>query len=37
MTAEHHTQWTVNNNFQIPKKWIDINLSLHPENLEHIV
>jgi hypothetical protein len=37
MTAEHHTQWTVNNNFQIPKKWIDINLSLHPDNLEHII
>ena len=37
MTAEHHTQWTVNNNFQIPQNWIDINLSLHPDSIEHSI
>jgi hypothetical protein len=29
MTAQHSSQWSCNNNFQIPQKWIDINLSLH--------
>ena len=29
MTATHNSAWTRNNNFQIPQKWIDINLSLH--------
>jgi hypothetical protein len=33
MTARHHSPWTQNNNFQIPQKWIDINLSLHPPDL----
>jgi hypothetical protein len=33
MTANHRSYLTKDNNFQIPKEWIDINLSLHPENL----
>lgn len=37
MTAEHHTQWSVNNNFQIPQKWIDINLSLNSDVIEYTV
>jgi len=37
MTAEHHTHWTINNNFQIPQKWIDINLSLHQDVIEHSI
>jgi hypothetical protein len=36
MTAYHVSAWTKNNNFQIPQKWIDINLSLHPILKHHI-
>jgi hypothetical protein len=31
ITAPHFSEWTRNNHFQIPKKWIDIYLSLHPQ------
>jgi len=34
MTAYHNSYWTNNNNFQIPEEWIDINLSLHPNNIK---
>ena len=33
ITASHDSFWTRNNHFQIPQKWIDINLSLHSPNL----
>jgi hypothetical protein len=29
MTAPHHSLWTMNNNFNIPDEWIDINRLLH--------
>ena len=29
MTAQHDSNWTINNNFIIPQEWIDINISLH--------
>jgi len=32
MTAKHTSHWTNNNNFTIPQKWIEINLSLHNLN-----
>jgi len=35
MTAQHNSFWTNNNTFQIPQKWIDINLSLHNNIVEH--
>ena len=31
--ANHSSHWTQNNHYQIPQKWIDINLSLHPSNI----
>ena len=33
MLANHSSCWTQNNHFQIPQKWIDINLSLHPSHI----
>jgi hypothetical protein len=33
MIASHNSVWTDNNNFVIPKKWIEINSSLHPSDL----
>jgi len=35
MTAHHVSSLTQGNNFQIPEKWIDINLSLHPPDFEY--
>ena len=35
MTAYHNSAWTFNNNFIIPQIWIDINLSLHSQNITY--
>ena len=37
ITANHTSFWTNNNLFQIPEKWIQINLSLHNGTFEHCV
>jgi hypothetical protein len=37
MTAKHYSFWAFNNNFNIPQKWIDINLSLHNNVIEHSI
>jgi hypothetical protein len=37
ITANHTSFWTNNNLFQIPEKWIQINLSLHKGTFEHCV
>lgn len=38
MLIQHESAWTINNNFIIPQEWVDINLSLHPENItEHVI
>lgn len=33
ITASHKSPWTKNNKFQIPQEWININLSLHSDNI----
>jgi hypothetical protein len=37
ITAAHISPWTVNNTFNIPKEWIDINLSLHNKDYYELI